>query len=318
VHTGIARLARIGPALDRKAVVEYRELPARSLLNRCSSGRVPFNWTINPYRGCEFACRYCYARYTHEFMEFHDPADFERKIWAKRFDAAAFARELRAVKRGEWIAVGTATDPYQPAERRYSITRSILSVLARQAGLRVALTTKSDMVARDAALLVELARRNQVRVNFTVTTMDEGLARLVEPLAPRPELRLRAASKLAAAGVETAVYACPVMPGLNDTPESLEAVAVAARAAGARRFGAGVVFLKPCAQAVFLPFLDQEFPHLAAAYRRWFSRSDYLRDDTGERVGALAEAISGRLGFERNRASRSPEWGQLELFAVDS
>jgi DNA repair photolyase len=318
VHSGIAHLARIGPALDRKAVVEYRELPARSLLNRCRGARVPFEWTINPYRGCEFACRYCYARYTHEFMEFRDPADFERKIWAKRFDARGFARELRAVKPGEWIALGTATDPYQPAERRYGVTRSILRVLARQAGLRVAVTTKSDLVARDSALLAELARRNQVRVNFTVTTMDGRLARLLEPLAPRPELRLRAASRLVSAGIETAVYACPVMPGLNDSPESLEAVALAARAAGARRFGTGVVFLKPCAQAVFLPFLDREFPHLAAAYRRWFARSAYLRDGTAERVRVFTEALAARLGFDRHGSSRPPAWGQMELFAVDS
>ena len=115
---------------EAKARVEYRELAARSLLNRCSGTRMPFDWTINPYRGCEFGCKYCYARYTHEFMELREPEDFERRIFAKEFDAAGFGRELRQVKQGEWVAIGTATDPYQPAERRYGVTRKVLEVFA--------------------------------------------------------------------------------------------------------------------------------------------------------------------------------------------
>jgi len=124
---GIAKLAAEGALLEQKRSLEYIELRSRSLLNRCSSSRMPFQWTINPYRGCEFGCKYCYARYTHEFMELREPEDFETKIYAKNFDVRAFRAELARVKHGEEIALGTATDPYQPAERRFRVTRRILA-----------------------------------------------------------------------------------------------------------------------------------------------------------------------------------------------
>src|SRR5271157_1358840 len=142
----LAERAQSAPTLARKLRVEYRELPAVQLLNRCSSGRVPFQWTLNPYRGCEFACKYCYARYTHEFMEFHDSLAFERLIFTKTWNEAALRAELRRVRPGQWIALGTATDPYQPAERRYRLTRRILSVFATLTGYNLGLTTKSDLV----------------------------------------------------------------------------------------------------------------------------------------------------------------------------
>src|SRR5271154_2001359 len=123
---GIARLASQGESLREGHAVEYFTLPVRSLLNRCAGVRMPFTWTINPYRGCEFACKYCYARYTHEFMELRDGVDFERKIFVKQQAAALLQSELKKVKHGEEIAIGTATDPYQPAERRFEITRAIL------------------------------------------------------------------------------------------------------------------------------------------------------------------------------------------------
>jgi DNA repair photolyase len=123
---GIARLAGMGESLAEGHDIEYFTLPVKSLLNRCSSPRMPFTWTINPYRGCEFACKYCYARYTHEFMEMRDGADFERKIYVKQQAAWLLRQDLKKVRRGEEIAIGTATDPYQPAERRYGITRSFL------------------------------------------------------------------------------------------------------------------------------------------------------------------------------------------------
>ena len=132
---GIARLAAEGESLRQGHEVEYFTLPVRSLLNRCTGVRMPFEWTINPYRGCEFACKYCYARYTHEFMEMRDGVDFEQKIYVKQHAANLLRQELRRVKPGEQIAIGTATDPYQPAERRFEVTRAILEELARHEGL---------------------------------------------------------------------------------------------------------------------------------------------------------------------------------------
>ena len=136
---GIARLAADGESLRQGHEVEYFTLPARSLLNRCTGVRMPFTWTINPYRGCEFACKYCYARYTHEFMELRNGHDFEQKIYVKQHAADLLRQELRHVKAGEEIAIGTATDPYQPAERRYEVTRTILQEMARHKGLHLGL-----------------------------------------------------------------------------------------------------------------------------------------------------------------------------------
>src|SRR2546421_1315931 len=134
---GIARLAAEGESLRQGHDVEYFTLPVRSLLNRCAVSRMPFTWTINPYRGCEFACKYCYARYTHEFMELRDGLDFERKIYVKQHASWMLRRDLKKVKAGEQIAIGTATDPYQPAERRYGVTRGIMEELSRHHGLEL-------------------------------------------------------------------------------------------------------------------------------------------------------------------------------------
>jgi len=311
---GLAARAREAPVLLEKRRTEYRVLPADRLLNRCQAGSLmPFEWTINPYRGCEFGCRYCYARYTHGFMEL-DAEAFERIVFVKQFRKDLFERELRAVKAGEWIAIGTATDPYQPAERRRGVTRAVLEVLARQAGLRVALTTRSDLVTRDLDVLLRLAERNRLRVNFTVTTLDEGLARRLEPLAPRPSLRLRALGRLAAAGIETAVFASPVLPWINDGEGMLEAVAQAARAAGAKHFGAQMVFLRGPARAVFLEFLRREFRPLARRYERMFARSAYADGSLRRLLQLRVDRIRQEFGFAAGQDRAALAWGQLSLF----
>src|ERR1035437_1215068 len=232
--SALARSAHAGATLQRKRAVEYRELATVRLLNRCSSSRVPFEWTINPYRGCEFGCKYCYARYTHEFLEYREGDDFERLIFAKSWDSASFRQELKQVKLGQWIALGTATDPYQPAERRFGRTRRILEVFAGLHGYNLGITTKSDQAARDAELLARISAHNQLRLTLTVTTANAALARLLEPLAPRPELRFAALQTLSRAGVACGVAVSPLMPGINDQPESVDAVARAASSAGAR------------------------------------------------------------------------------------
>src|SRR6266850_4602425 len=188
---GIAKLAAESERLESKRQVEYFELPSRSILNRVKPG-MPFAWAINPYRGCEFGCRYCYARYTHEFMEMHDGRLFEEKIYAKAHVAELLRNDLRKVNRKDGIAIGTATDPYQPAERRFGRTRAILEVFAEGKGWHLSITTKSDLIVRDLPLLTELKRSNILHVNMTITTLDIGLARLLEPRAPRPDLRLAA------------------------------------------------------------------------------------------------------------------------------
>ena len=215
---GIARLAAEGESIREGHQIEYFTLPARSLLNRVVSNRnLPFTWAINPYRGCEFACKYCYARYTHEFMELSDE-DFEHKIFVKQHAADLLRQELRKVKQAEAIAIGTATDPYQPAERRYEITRAILEVFARHRGFDIGIVTKSNLVVRDAELLREITRHNRLFVNLTITTVNTELARVLEPRAPRPDLRLDAVRQLNLAGVPAGVICAPVLPGITDDP----------------------------------------------------------------------------------------------------
>jgi len=315
---GIARMAAEAPCLEPKRRVEYFELGARSYLARCDSERVPFRWTINPYRGCEFGCKYCYARYTHEFMELRDPDQFERKIYAKKFDAPRFRDELRALPLGETIALGTATDPYQPAERRYGVTRKMLEVFASMAGFHLGITTKSDLIVRDVDLLTEIARRHYLRVSMTVTTVDVDLARLLEPMAPRPDLRLGAVRTLADAGLRVVVGCAPVMPLINDSESSLDALAREAAAAGAVALWANVLFLKPCAYQVFLPFLEERFPELVRKYREHYDRAAYLRGAYPEMIQERVEAIRKRHGLDRKLDAPEPElWPhdrQLDLF----
>jgi DNA repair photolyase len=309
---GIAKLATEGHLLTRKRRVEYRTLPTRKWLNRCDSQRVPFDWTLNPYRGCEFGCKYCYARYTHEFMEMRDPQEFERKIYAKAFNTSRFREELSALPLGETIALGTATDPYQPAERRYGVTRKMLEVFASIAGFHLGITTKSDLIARDVDLLKEISRRHYLRVSMTVTTVDVELARLLEPMAPRPDLRLAAVKTLADAGLRVVVGCAPVMPLINDSESSLDALARAAAAAGAATFWSNVLFLKPCAYQVFLPFLEERFPELVRKYRERYDRAAYLRGSYPEMIQERVENVRKRHGF-----NRAPEVGEPELWPRD-
>src|SRR5947199_5587822 len=188
---GIAKLAAQGEAVDEGHNVAYITLENRSVLTRCLSPRMPFVWMINPYPGCEFACKYCYARYTHEFMELRDGLDFERKIYVKQNTGWVLRQELKKVRPSEDIAIGTATDPYQPAERRFGITRAIMEEFARHKGFEIGLVTKSNLVLRDLELLKRIAENNLLSIHITVTTTNTELARVLEPRPPRTALRLQ-------------------------------------------------------------------------------------------------------------------------------
>src|SRR6266481_4946213 len=297
---GIARLASEGESLREGHNVEYFTLPAKSLLNRCVSNRnLPFTWTINPYRGCEFACKYCYARYTHEFMEMRDGAEFEQKIYVKQHAADLLRHDLRRVKPGEAIALGTATDPYQPAERRYEITRGILEEFARHRGFELGIVTKSNLIVRDVDLLREVAQNNVLSIHVTVTTLNVELARILEPRAPRPDLRMDAVRQLSQAGLNVGVSCSPILPGITDSPADLEAVVSAAAAAGARHIFAGPLFLKPCSAAVFLPFLEQHFPQLVENYRERYKDRSFLAPSYGKRVGQFIASFRQKYGISR-------------------
>jgi DNA repair photolyase len=273
---GIAKLASQAEHVDDGHKVEFFSLPVRSILNRCDSRRnLPFTWTINPYRGCEFACKYCYARYTHEFMEIRDPAEFEHKIFVKEQAAWLLRRDLKKVRPGEEIAIGTATDPYQPAERRQRVTRSILEELAQHAGLEIGIVTKSNLVLRDIDILQQVAKQNTIGVHITVTTIHAELARLTEPRAPRPDLRLAAVRTLNDSGIPAGVICAPVLPGITDKSSDLDALVKAASEAGAINIYANPLFLKPCSRAVFLPFVKEHFPDLVPRYEQMYGEHDF-------------------------------------------
>jgi DNA repair photolyase len=276
--------------------IEYFTLPVRSILNHCTAQRMPFTWTINPYRGCEFACKYCYARYTHEYMEL-GILDFEQQIYVKQQAAWLLRQELKQVKPGEEIAIGTATDPYQPAERQYEVTRTMLEVLAEHEGQELGIVTKSNLILRDVELLQRIARRNRLTVNLTVTTTDTKLARILEPRAPRPDLRLDAVRNLVEGGINTGVMVAPVIPGLTDSAQDLDALVRVTAEAGGRYIFANPLFLKPCSASIFLPFLEKEFPHLAEAYRQRYADRAFVSQAYRKRISALMASLRRKYGF---------------------
>ena len=292
---GIAKLAAESEVLEAKRAVQYFEIDCRSVLNRTRSA-LPFQWSINPYRGCEFGCRYCYARYTHEFMELRDSADFEDRIYAKSNVGNILRRELRRTRPTGGIAIGTATDPYQPAERRFKRTRAILEAFAEQAGLTIHITTKSDLVTHAISRCSpEIAHKNNFSVNMTITTLDTSLARELEPRAPRPDLRLKAVQSLSQAGITVGVFPNPIMPLITDR-------GTAPRPPGQSRPRSRCLILRraECSSSshardeFFLPFVAQRFPHLlrplpGALRNLRLSKGRHYRDMIRDRIATIRD-----------------------------
>lgn len=300
------------PVLDqRQRGTEFRRLAIRSALNSPASTGMRF-WSLNPYVGCEFGCSYCYARDTHKWaLERAErtggakaetvpaasvPSDpFERLILVKSELAAVLRRTLDPAKVGSTtLLIGTATDPYQPAERQFGITREVLETLAQHRGLSIAITTKSALVTRDLDVLLRLSERHDVRVNFSLATTDAGLIRLLEPRTPLPHARLRALAALARAGVRAGVLIAPILPGLTDGWPSLAAVMEAAKAAGAAAVHGSALRLGPVARPRLLALLRREFPDLARRYEAHYAhRANARREYTralARRIRLLREA----------------------------
>jgi DNA repair photolyase len=326
---GIARLAACSPPAEshRKSAErpEYFLLPVKSILNRCDSARVPFDWTINPYRGCEFGCLYCYARYTHEYMEL-DGGEFERKIYVKKdagpllaYDVShrySYASESSGGEKPEHIAIGTATDPYQPAEREYGVTRACLEELSKREGLSISVITKSNQIVRDIDLFKKIAERSELALNITVTTLRPRLARLLEPRAPRPDLRIAAVRQLSDAGLRVGVSASPLIPGITDREGELEAVAEAAHNAGAQWFWSGVLFLMPSSAKQFLPFIREKFPRLTKQYEEWYAKEAYAPEKYRKLVAERVARLKQKYGFDsrpQRDTQRTTPCAQMKL-----
>jgi DNA repair photolyase len=311
--TGIARLAAEAEHADEGHDVEFKMLKVRSVLNKSvSKRRLSLAYSINPYRGCEFGCRYCYARYTHEFLapkegiaaaaggvNLRDPEVFERLIFIKEGAAWLLEQELRRIDPADEIALGTATDPYQPIERRARITRSLLEVFARKTGYRLGIVTKSRLIERDIDLLVEISQRNTLVVHVTITTPDAKLARLLEPRAPRPDLRFQAVKRLREAGIVAGVFGSPLLPGITDNQKALDGLARRASAVGASFFSAHPLFLKPCSRPTYLSFVREHFPSLQADYAKRFAHADFASRSYSAKLAEMVGIACRRYGLRQ-------------------
>lgn len=247
---------------------EVREIECKSVINPVKG--MPFRWSANPYRGCTHACLYCYARVTHTYLDLGPGEDFQRILFAKVNAPAVIRRELaRPGWRRELVAIGTSTDPYQPIEGRYRLTRGLLEALAEYR-TPASLTTKSTLVVRDRDVLQELDRAAGATVYVSIGTLDREVWRRLEPGTPSPQDRLRAVAMLAAAGIPVAVLMAPILPGLTDRPASIRAVIAAAREAGAAAVHPAVLRLDPGVREYFLEGLAEHYPHLARSYERLY------------------------------------------------
>ena len=308
---GLARMAADAEATGTGHMVEYRTMAARSLLNRSTSKRgLSLAYSINPYRGCEFGCRYCYARYTHEFLApatseggtqqtLRDPEAFERTIFLKKNAAWLLEQELRRIDPREEIALGTATDPYQPIERREGVTRSLLEVFARRSGYRLGIITKSNLILRDRDVLQKIAERNALVIHCTITTTDAELARKLEPRAPRPDLRFAAVRGLREAGLRTGVLCSPLLPGITDNEASVDLVAAAAKQADASFLAGEPLFLKSCSRPTYLSFVREHFPLLEAEYVARFSHADFAAQPYRREMADMVQRVCLRHGLPR-------------------
>jgi DNA repair photolyase len=306
---------RMLPTLDRRERgTTFLGLEISRILNSPDSTGMSF-WSINPYIGCEFGCSYCYARDTHRWAaERHEvppersPRDeFERRIMVKRGAPDVLRRTLDPAKIGStWITIGTATDPYQPAERRFGITRSLLEAFLGWRGLRIAITTKSPLVTRDIDLLTELSTRHRVSVNVSIISLDPKLVRRLEPKTPLPHARIRGLETLTAAGIQAGLLIAPVIPGLTDGWKALDELVAAGRRAGASFAEASPLRLSPVARSGFLPVLERHYPELVARYRRRFDRrASAGRDYTAALADRIAR-LRERHGYTARRPSSRP------------
>jgi DNA repair photolyase len=292
-------------------------------------------WSINPYVGCEFGCTYCYARDTHRWVEertgrrtdgltvsihemsaaeeppvrpsvrLPDWLAFERRILVKTGVAEVLTRTLDPARLGKQsLVIGTATDPYQPAERRFRLTRKILEVLLLHRGLSISIITKSPLVTRDLDLLQQLTARHDLSVDISLATADSRLARRLELRSPVPAARLRALRRLTRGGVHAGLLIAPIVPGITDDRNGLGKLIAMAKESGAHYVSGAALRLGPAARRRFLPYLTREFPHLAERYRRHYARSD-------DASPTYRKALSARVR-ELQRAHGFPEDSYME------
>jgi DNA repair photolyase len=286
--------------------VEYREEPCKSALNRVKG--MMFTWSLNPYMGCVHQCTFCYVRAFE--LRADRPSDhrYGQSIRVKTNVAGVLRRELaRASWERETVAIGAATDPYQPAEGRYRLTRACIEAL-RDASNPFSVITRGPLIVRDVDVLAAAARRADVSVTFSVPTLDDEIWRRTEPGTAPPRQRLRALKTLVEAGVRTSVGMAPILPGISDRPELLEQVVREAREAGACGVWANLLYLRPGTREHFLECLAEDYPEQLPAYERLYARRAYLKSEETKPVRELVGQLARKHGIrDRRRTKLAPE-----------
>jgi len=300
----------------------FYEVRAKSILNKVpEASRVPFRWTINPYRGCTHACSYCFARPTHTYLDFNAGADFEREIVVKVNAPELLRTELaRASWRGEHVALGTNTDPYQWVEGRYRLMPGIWEAM-RDAANPCSILTKSPLLLRDLELMREVNERSEFSAALSVPTLDERAWRATEPHTPNPKARLEAVAELTRSGIKTGVLVAPLMPGINDAPEQVARILELASEAGAAFVSGIALHLRGEVRGLFFEWLEENRPDLLPRYRELYRRGAYVPAEERRRIAELvkdpdpfpAERLRGR-SLERPPGGNDipPQAGQKE------
>jgi DNA repair photolyase len=318
------------PVVGEQKDIRYFGAIARNVLNGPEVTGMGF-WSVNPYVGCAFGCAYCYARYTHRWVldrttnanpdrdDLRASRDalppwlaFERRIFVKQNAGDVLRKTLRhgsakhlALLAGDTIVIGTATDPFQPAERRFRITRSVLEVLAEHAGLSICIITKSPLVTRDIDVLKRINRHSSLSIHLSLISLDRELARTLEPRAPTPDARLRALARLRESGIETGINVMPVLPAITDDVSALEQLVKAVGERGASYVNACALRLRSTAKTRYLPFIEREFPHLAKRYWATYAFDDKVSETYAERLSRRMRRLCEKYGVVYGRYGRS-------------
>ena len=330
------------PTLDVQTDIKYYGTRARSILNRPEATGMDF-WSINPYIGCALGCTYCYARYAHGYaLERAVAANpdhkevtadvaslppwlaFERRILVKENAPAVLQKTLRtgsdrhlALIAGESITIGTATDPYQPAERRFRITRQLLQVIAEHPGLECRIITKSPLVTRDVDVLRRINRHSHINIHVSLITTDRELARRIEPRAPTPDARLRAVRRLREAGIDVGVNVMPILPGITDGPAQLDELVRKIAETGATHIAACALRLRHTARKRYLPWIAEEFPHLAERYAATYANSIHAGDNYREGLTQVMTRLCRRYRIRFGHFDDDDDGSELADTASD-
>jgi DNA repair photolyase len=303
----------------RRAEVRYVEQPCRTALNPVKG--MGFKWSLNPYMGCEHRCTFCYVRAYEKRADRPSDDRYGRAVRVKTNVAEVLRRELsRPTWRRETVSIGAATDPYQPAEGRYRLTRACLQAFADFAS-PAGIITRGPLIVRDVDVLTALALRAHLGVTFSIPTLDDDVWRRTEPGTAHPRQRLRAVERLAAAGIRVGVGMAPILPGLSDRPEQLEAVVRAARDAGASQVWSGVLHLRDGTRQHFLHALERHWPELLPRYLADYRNGPYLKPGKTAPITRSVSALVDRLGLDGRRRHHlspppaPPEPQQLTLLA---